>query len=114
MTQLEQRNPSMTFTFIDEHERNINGSDFNMFWTRGPNDGWDFNNTPGVRHGERRTPIAFADGHLEVHRWKDPRTAQAARTEAEYYAIPFMHFNNGDYAWLWERSNPNYSLPDQQ
>jgi prepilin-type processing-associated H-X9-DG protein len=41
---------------------------------------WDYNresffNLPASRHG-RSGVLSYTDGHVELHRWKDPRTFQ--------------------------------------
>ena len=44
---------------------------------------------------------AFADGHSEIHKWKDPRTTPPLTTELELN-VPSP--NNQDVYWMQEHS----------
>jgi hypothetical protein len=41
--------------------------------------------------------LSFADGHSEIHKWRDPTTATAPRNSSTV--------NNPDYFWLKERTS---------
>ena len=72
--------PSGTFVFIDEHEESIDDGLWNTnpgaltaaevpVLAFGQDPGWD--NLPAVRH-DQGANIAFADGHVEHHKWLWP------------------------------------------
>ena len=42
--------------------------------------------------------FAFADGHSEIHKWKDPRT-KAADPRSQNHSSPTK---NRDIEWLWD------------
>jgi prepilin-type N-terminal cleavage/methylation domain-containing protein/prepilin-type processing-associated H-X9-DG protein len=60
--------PANQFAFLDENPNTITYAHFwvhdHLFW---------FHSLPGSYHNDA-TPISFLDGHVEVHRWVDPRT----------------------------------------
>ena len=47
--------------------------------------------------------LAFADGHSEVHKWKDPRTSPVLKRGGELN-LNVISANNQDVFWLMERS----------
>jgi len=61
--------PARAWVLIDEHERSINDGwfAFDMVGSRG------FIEVPASRH-DRRFALAFADGHSEIWKLRDPRT----------------------------------------
>jgi prepilin-type N-terminal cleavage/methylation domain-containing protein/prepilin-type processing-associated H-X9-DG protein len=59
-------NPSKSLTFIDEDDSTI---DDGHFLYRSTSNQWL--NIPGRRH-ENRTPLTFADGHVESWKWQGP------------------------------------------
>jgi prepilin-type N-terminal cleavage/methylation domain-containing protein/prepilin-type processing-associated H-X9-DG protein len=94
--------PSELFTFIDASPVNLCFSAFvimegssGLFWHR-----------PSVEHGEAG-PVAFADGHVDVHRWKDPETRKYAREGGvnDGYHFLFVKPDNEDLQWLQEHAS---------
>jgi hypothetical protein len=75
--------PSQTFTFLDEREQTINDGSFALQWDFAPSTpaAWMLRDKPGTRP-RRGAVLAFADGHLETHRWRDPRTLDPPRDDA--------------------------------
>jgi len=71
MRQITSPAPSQLFTFIDVYYQSICwpyfGVEMGSFGTE------DFFNWPGINH-DHGASISFADGHVEGHRWHDPRT----------------------------------------
>jgi len=61
--------PTMTFVFLDEDPASINDAGFAVGIAR-PAQWIDW---PASFHN-RACGFAFADGHSEIHSWKDPRT----------------------------------------
>jgi hypothetical protein len=47
--------------------------------------------------------LNFADGHSEIHRWRDPRTIPAFKDNFNL-TLNIPSPNNQDVAWLQERS----------
>lgn len=55
--------PSDAFMFLDENPASLNDGYYNLF----PN---SINDRPAVNHGNS-TSFTFADGHAQLHQWKD-------------------------------------------
>lgn len=62
---------SQLITFVDESETTIDDGFFLMGMP--PYESWG-NNPAFTRHNGNGTVFAFADGHSEIWRWRDPRT----------------------------------------
>ena len=86
--------PSNLFVFIDERIDTINDGAFSMQWDFDKNkpDKWMIRDKPSTAH-RGGCNLVFADGHVETHRWTDPRTLNAPRNDAR---MP----NNIDVLWL--------------
>ncbi len=72
-TDLVNPGPSMTFVFVDERADSIN--DGELYTTMQGFDpyaptSWEIRDTPANYHGGA-CGVAFADGHAEIHKWKD-------------------------------------------
>jgi prepilin-type processing-associated H-X9-DG protein len=91
--------PASLWVLIDEHPDSINDGFFVTLmdgWSpRNPQD-WRMGNYPASFHGEA-SGVAFADGHSEIHRWRDRRTVHRADN-----LMPSP--DNRDLEWLMERS----------
>ena len=61
--------PSMLFVFLDEREDSINDG----WFASDPDTRWQLVDYPASYHCGA-AGFSFADGHAEIHRWKDPRT----------------------------------------
>ncbi|MCW5556776.1 MAG: type II secretion system protein [Verrucomicrobiae bacterium] len=98
------KSPAEIYLFIDSHEFTITHGMFLIFPSAAPPDqGWE-TFWPAGRHG-RRCPVTFADGHGEIHKWRDPRTAPVFRNTADAIAYSEVNqSNNPDYQWLWDRA----------
>jgi len=86
--------PAGLFVLLDENARSINDAGFAVSMVESA-----FKDGPGSYHGSA-CGIAFADGHSEIHKWKDPRTI--AWSGAGVYTPP-----NPDVAWLQARTSAN-------
>ncbi len=96
------RGPSDIYVFIDSHERTITHGMFLTQVSLPVEVGWQ-TFWPAGRHG-RRCPLTYADGHGEVRKWKDSRTAPPTRTRAELdAALEVSQAANVDFRWFWER-----------
>jgi prepilin-type processing-associated H-X9-DG protein/prepilin-type N-terminal cleavage/methylation domain-containing protein len=90
--------PSKAFTFIDERVKTINDASFGMDWPFEKNSpsSWKLRDKPAISHNNGAN-LAFADGHVEHHGWKDSRTINAPRNDA---VMP----GNVDIFWLQAHS----------
>ena len=80
-SQILKPGSARALVFIDEHENSIqqstfavNAPGFQLFDTGQ----WDWISFPATRHDNGCT-FAFADGHAETWRWKEPRTMEISR-----------------------------------
>ena len=104
MGDLRARSPAEFYVFIDSHEQTLSHGMFLLPPPLPPPEfGWTAS-WPAGRHG-RRCPLSFADGHGEIHKWMDPRTAPPTRTPEQIaVAGTGPRGNNPDYQWLWDRA----------
>ena len=95
---ITQLSPSGLFLFQDVHPDNIC---FPAFIVRMPGDEESFFHYPSSQHGGRGA-LTFADGHLETHRWIDPRTTPPVNGGilAHWDASP----GNRDLSWIRDRT----------
>lgn len=95
MSDFVRPGPARTFTFIEEDARSLNDAAFGV---AGPYTPPLFRmvDCPATYH-EAAGGVAFADGHVEMHRWVDKRTllSQAVTTQPD----------NPDLLWLSERAS---------
>jgi prepilin-type processing-associated H-X9-DG protein len=89
------------FTFIDEHPDSI---DFVSFWVKDRQNSTSSGSGswPSSLHGGAAT-LSFADGHVELHKWLDPRTKQPV-TYLQRVPLGFGASDNVDVRWLQERA----------
>jgi prepilin-type N-terminal cleavage/methylation domain-containing protein len=100
--------PSKIFVFLDMREDSVNWGNF-MTYMRGysPTDpsqyGFD-GDFPGMYH-HLACGFSFADGHSEIHRWRDGRTMPALTVGYNSLFAQFTNSpNNQDVAWLQDHS----------
>jgi type II secretory pathway pseudopilin PulG len=97
--------PANTYVILDESKETINDAFFAINMS-----GFDpyqpsaiaFVDVPATFHNKAGS-LSYADGHSEIHRWKDPRTIKAQLFEASP--------NNADIAWFQERSTAKLRNP---
>jgi prepilin-type N-terminal cleavage/methylation domain-containing protein/prepilin-type processing-associated H-X9-DG protein len=98
--------PTLTWVLIDENPISINDGFFVVDMTRYGNvQGGNLANAtlpdcPATYHNGAGG-FSFADGHSEVHRWRDPRTKKQPVADV---AQP----NNEDVRWLWQHSTARF------
>jgi prepilin-type processing-associated H-X9-DG protein len=97
---------AMTLLFLDERPESIDDCSFSGDPTKVPD--WfaaaGFGDWLGFYHNGACS-TSFADGHCEVHKWKDPRTTPS--TIALPHPWPPVLFplpNDADVMWIVERS----------
>jgi len=88
--------PSSTFLMMDVHPNSICWPYFGVMMAKE-----SFFNFPGSSHN-RAANVAFADGHIETHRWVDPRTLAAV--SSDYHRHDDASPRNQDLVWLRDRT----------
>jgi prepilin-type N-terminal cleavage/methylation domain-containing protein len=103
-TELHDPGPAKVFVFLDMREDSIDMGNFATRMAGWPGDAtqYGFYDLPGSYH-HLACGFSFADGHSEIHRWRDPRTMPPLVTGG-YVEDGFSSPNNPDVAWLQERS----------
>jgi prepilin-type N-terminal cleavage/methylation domain-containing protein/prepilin-type processing-associated H-X9-DG protein len=101
ISQMLQPGPSNTYVLLDERKDSINDGYFVVEM-----DGWPNAATtriidyPASYHGGAGG-LAFADGHSEIHKWKDPDTMPPLQTNLSVKNDP----NNQDIIWMQSKSS---------
>jgi len=90
--------PSETFVFLDEHEDSINDGFFFVGHRDDESFGWA--DIPSGRH-RRAANFAFADGHAQKNRWRDPRTILPI-TRVRQFGV--NQPNNPDVKWVHQHA----------
>jgi len=105
MGEMLRPGPSNTFVFLEEREDSINDGFFIVQMEGYPNlaQTWmvDF---PASYHG-KACDFAFADGHAEIHNWKDPRTYPPLTTTLN---LNVAQPNSQDVFWMQDHSTRVY------
>lgn len=103
-TELADPGPSLIFVFLDMREDSIDIGNFCTRMTGWPDQpaSYGFYDLPGFYHHFSGS-FSFADGHSEIHRWRDARTTPPVQVNGSV-ADQFSSPNNLDVAWLQEHS----------
>jgi len=93
--------PSQIFVLTEEHPDSINDGYFlnkpdSMVWT----------DLPASYHNGAAN-LAFADGHLETHKWREANTKPSARPDAAHLPLPVPAAEDADFDWLMDRTTIN-------
>jgi prepilin-type N-terminal cleavage/methylation domain-containing protein/prepilin-type processing-associated H-X9-DG protein len=92
--------PAMTFVFLDERQDSINDGYYVKEMDGYPDPATTkLVDYPASYHGGA-CGFAFADGHSEIHKWRDARTTPPLTTKLQLN-VPSP--NNGDVLWMQER-----------
>jgi prepilin-type N-terminal cleavage/methylation domain-containing protein/prepilin-type processing-associated H-X9-DG protein len=94
LSDITRPSPSEALVFLEERIDTINDGAFGVqrdFDEQKPA-GWSLMDKPGIGH-QRGCNLVYADGHVELHQWQDPRTLSAPRDSA---SMP----GNLDLLWL--------------
>ncbi len=96
--------PSRTWVFLDEREDSINDGEFVVGMSGYPDQprNWTIVDYPGSYHNGAGE-LSFADGHSEIHKWKDSRTMPALKI-GQGLPLRASSPSNPDVLWLMERS----------
>ena len=102
MSDLTQPGPSMTIVFLDERCDSINDGEWCTSMIGWPNQPalWKLIDFPGSYHAGA-CGVAFADGHSEIHKWKDARTTVPV---GQLQGLNVPSHNYQDVYWLMEHS----------
>ena len=98
-TDMRAIGPAHLFTFQDVYPASLCWPYFGVIRKDSRPD--SFFNFPAAQH-EKAGVVGFADGHVERHVWRDPRTI-AARA-GDYHAHDQTSPDNPDLGWLRDRS----------
>lgn len=97
--------PTGIWVVLDEREDRINNGffvvDMNGFIPKNPTR-FEMVDMPASYHNGA-AGVAFADGHSEIHKWRDPRTIPPVR-KGRNLPLTANSRDNVDVAWLQERS----------
>ena len=86
--------PSMMFVVLDEREDSINDG----WFASDPDTKFQIVDFPASYHGNA-CGYSFADGHSEIHRWRDPRTMPALVAN-QLLGLNQNMPNNQDILWM--------------
>ncbi len=94
---LSPKLPAGTFLFADVNPDSICWPYFGVQMVRD-----SFFNFPNSSHNQGGV-LSFGDGHVEYHRWRDPRTVKAFSTDYHHHDDPSA--GNVDLIWLRARTS---------
>lgn len=107
MTDMVKPGPAMTWVLLDEHPDSINDGFFCVDMRGYPNlASAALPDVPASFHG-KAAGIAFADGHSEIHKWKDSRTMPPVMRTGSPPAV--SQANNVDVLWFWQHTTMKYT-----
>lgn len=92
-TSFRKRPATDVFMFVDERTDSINDG---FFWS--PGQQYNLRDLPAIAHGNNSSSFAYADGHAELHKWRD--SFFIGLTTGGNTQYPGL----GDANWLWEHS----------
>jgi prepilin-type N-terminal cleavage/methylation domain-containing protein/prepilin-type processing-associated H-X9-DG protein len=103
-TELADPGPSRVFVFLDMRQDSIDMGNFAVDMAGWPDQpaSYGFFDLPGSYHG-RAGGFSFADGHAEIHPWRDDRTMPLLVPEGsvnDWFSSP----NNPDVGWLQQHA----------
>lgn len=94
--------PSRAWVYIDEHPGSINDAAFAVEMPASPAS-CRWIDLPALHH-DGAGALSFADGHVELHRWVDPRSRFPFR-DGIYATLGVAQPNNPDVLWLTGRTS---------
>jgi hypothetical protein len=94
---------SKIFVFLDMREDQVNWSNFMANMSGYPNDPskYELGDLPSMAHA-LSCGFSFADGHSEIHRWRDSRTTPPLGSISQFPTIPCA--GSVDVAWIQDVS----------
>jgi len=102
--------PSQSFVLLDEREDSINDGYYVVDMAGYPDKPTKYRivDFPASYHNGA-CGLSFADGHAEIHKWKDPRTVPNLSKKDRTLDVPSP--NNKDVVWLQQHATRNTSGP---
>ncbi len=100
LSQMLTPGPAMTFVLLDERQDSINDAYFVTEMDGYPNPATTKIVDYPASYHDRAAGFAFADGHSEIHKWRDARTYPPVRIGLPLN-VPSP--NNPDVTWMRER-----------
>jgi prepilin-type N-terminal cleavage/methylation domain-containing protein/prepilin-type processing-associated H-X9-DG protein len=99
------RSAASIFVFLDEHPDSINDGWYVYCTAGGPPELSEWSDLPASYHN-RACGFSFADGHSEIHRWRNGSTVKPnVRGAMNNSAVPVIPANQkDDITWVYERS----------
>ncbi len=101
MSDFTDPGPAKTWLLIDERQESINDGYFVVTMNQ-RGSGCFIVDYPAFYHNGS-AGLNFADGHSEIHKWRDPRTTPPMQANTTM-PLNVPSANNQDVAWLQERS----------
>jgi prepilin-type processing-associated H-X9-DG protein len=104
ISELTAPSPQRLFVFMDVHPDSINDGTFKVAMAERQNPGLTRIIDYPANHHNGGAALSFADGHVEFHRWTDPRT----RPRVDYKLSLPLNIpspNNPDMTWLSDRTS---------
>ncbi len=97
------RKPTDIFVFLDEHPDSINDGWF-IYCTAGdPSERSQWSDVPASYHAGAGG-FAFADGHSEIRRWRNPSTRRPIMKNGNGFPIAIPASEKTDVTWIAERT----------
>ena len=99
--------PANVWVAVDEHPDSINDAIFHVIPGLTPSS-YCWRDLPGSLHNGA-CGFSFADGHSEIHKWKDDRTKLPVQKKSKWWepspgaTFPYPVPNSQDYAWINDR-----------
>jgi prepilin-type N-terminal cleavage/methylation domain-containing protein/prepilin-type processing-associated H-X9-DG protein len=90
--------PAQIFALTEEHPDSINDA----YFLNKP-DSYRWLDLPASYHNGAAN-LAFADGHLETHKWRLASTKPPARPDAAHLPLPVPAAEDADFEWLMDRT----------
>jgi len=94
-------NAAMRFVFLDEHPDGINAGGFANMMVESPPNARIIDFPASYHNGA--CGISFADGHAEIHKWRDARTRAPVHYDNNLQ-LNVASPNNQDMSWLADRT----------
>jgi prepilin-type N-terminal cleavage/methylation domain-containing protein/prepilin-type processing-associated H-X9-DG protein len=96
--------PTQTWVFLDEREDSINDGEMVVGMNGYPDkpQQWMIVDYPASYHN-LAGGFAFADGHSEIKRWRDPRTTPKLK-KGQFLQLNVSSPNNVDVFWMMDRT----------
>jgi prepilin-type N-terminal cleavage/methylation domain-containing protein/prepilin-type processing-associated H-X9-DG protein len=101
-SEMNNPGPAMTFVLLDEREDSINDGFFVVKMQGYPDPTQTYMIDIPASYHNNSAGFAFADGHSEIHKWRDGRTCPPVSTTD--ISLNFASPNNPDVFWMQERS----------